>query len=82
MDGSDLNVHEFTIGHSDTDECMCHAKTRVVTSLYNWFFSSLFLWTSELIKPGWTDFQTCSKFRKYEALVMGMNTDFQWIEIF
>ena len=43
LDRSYLNLHKFTIGHSDTPECMCHAKQEL--SLH--FIIDCFLYSNE-----------------------------------
>ena len=44
LDRSDLNLHKFTIGHSDTPQCMCHAKQE--SSLH--YLIDCFLYSNEL----------------------------------
>ena len=77
LDRSDLNLHKFTIGHSDSPQCMCHAKQE--SSLH--FMIDCFLYSNErqtlfdLVEQLYPKFKSLSKIRKYEALVMGINTD-------
>ena len=77
LDRSDLNLHKFTIGLSDTPECLCHAKQE--SSLH--FIIDCFLYSNErqtlfnLVEQFIPNFKTFSKIRKYETLVIGIHTD-------
>ena len=77
LDRSDLNLHKFIIGHSDTPECLCHAKKE--SSLH--FMIDCFIYSNErqilfdLVEQFIPKFQTFNKVKKYEALVMGIHTD-------
>ena len=77
LDRSDLNLHKFTIGHSDTPQCMCHAKQE--SSLH--YLIDCFLYSNErqtlynLVEQFIPKFKTFNKAKKYEALVMGIHTD-------
>ena len=75
LERSDLNLHKFTIGHSETPECLCHAKQE--SSLH--FLIDCFLYSSErqtlfsLVEHYIPNFSKFSKSRKYEVLVMGIH---------
>ena len=77
LDRSDLNLHKFTIGHSDTPQCLCHAKQE--SSLH--FIIDCFLYSNErqtlfdLVEQLIPKFKTFNKLKKYETLVMGTHTD-------
>ena len=72
-----MNLHKYTIGHSDTPECMCHA----IQGLSLHFIIDCFLYSNEdqtlfnLVEQFIPNFKTFNKVRKYEALVLGINTD-------
>ena len=77
LDRSDLNLHKFTIGHSETPQCLCHARQE--SSLH--FLIDCFLYSNErqtlfdLVEQFIPKFKTFTKAKKYEALVMGIHTD-------
>ena len=77
LDRSDLNLHKFIIGHSDSTECLCHAKQE--SSLH--FILDCFLYTVErqtlfnLVEQLVPNFNKLNKHKKYEVLVMGINSD-------
>ena len=74
---SDLNSHKFTIGHSESAECTCHARNE--TSLH--FLTECFLYTGErqtlynLVEHYIPQFLSKTKQKQYDILVMGINTD-------
>ena len=77
VDRSDLNLHKYTIGLSDTPACDCHAKQE--SSLH--FVIDCFLYSNErqtlfnLVEQFIPNFNRLNKRQKYEALVFGINTD-------
>ena len=77
LDRSDLNSHKFTIGHSESAECSCHAKNE--TSLH--YLTECFLYTGErqtlynLVEHYLPQFSNKTKHKQYDILVMGINTD-------
>ena len=77
IERSDLNLHKFTIGHSETTECLCHAKQE--SSLH--FLIDCFLYSGErqtlfsLVEHYIPKFSNFSKSKKYEVLVMGIHND-------
>ena len=77
VDRSDLNLHKYTIGLSDTPACDCHAKQE--SSLH--FVIDCFLYSNErqtlfnLVEQFIPNFNRLNKRQKYESLVFGMNTD-------
>ena len=76
-DRSDLNLHKFTIGYSDTPQCLCPAKQE--SSVH--FLIDCFLYSNErqtlfyLVEQFIPKIKTFNKAKKYEALVMGIHTD-------
>ena len=77
LNRSDLNLHKFTIGHSESAECNCHAKTE--SSLH--FLTECFLYAGErqtlynLVEHYIPQFLNKTKRKQYEILAMGINTD-------
>ena len=77
LDRSYLNLHKFSIGQSETPECMCHAKQE--SSKH--FMMDCFLYSAErqtlfnLVEHYIPKFNRMTKTKKYEILVMGINTD-------
>ena len=77
IERSDLNLHKFTIGHSETTECLCHAKQE--SSLH--FLIDCFLYSGErqtlfsLVEHYIPKFSNLSKSKKCEVLVMGIHND-------
>ena len=75
MDRSDLNLHKFVIGLSDTPICMCHAKQE--SSLH--FMIDCFLYSVErqtlfdLVEQYVPKFNRLGKFKKYETLYAVQN---------
>ena len=76
LERSDLNLHKFTIGQSETPECLCHSKQE--SSQH--FLLDCFLYTSERqtlfdrVEHYIPKFKSLSKSLKYEILVMGINS--------
>ena len=76
LERSDLNLHKFTIGQSESPECLCHSNQE--SSKH--FLLDCFLYASE--RQALFDreehyipkFKSFSKSRKYETLVMGINS--------
>ena len=77
LDRSDLNLHKFTKGISETPECLCHANKE--SSLH--YLIECFLYSGErqtlynLVEHYIPKFLQLTKSKKYEILVMGINTD-------
>ena len=77
LERSDLNSHKFTIGQSDSSECLCHSKYE--SSQH--YLIDCFLFTSERqtlfnqVEHFIPNFKTFSKSLKYKILVMGINAD-------
>ena len=77
LERSDLNLHKFTIGHSESTECTCHAKRE--SSLH--FLTECFLYSGErqtlfnLVEHYIPQFLNQTKQKQYEILEMGINTD-------
>ena len=77
LDRSDLNLHKYTIGFSDTPECQCHSKQE--SSLH--FIIDYFLNSNErqtlcdLVEQFIPNFKRLNKRQKYEALAMGLHTN-------
>ena len=75
IERSDLNLHKFTIGHSETAECLCHAKQESSSH----FLIDCFLYSGErqtlfsLVEHYIPNFSNLSKSKKYEILVMGIH---------
>ena len=75
LERSDLNLHRFTIGQSETPECICHSKQE--SSQH--FLLDCFLYSSERqalfdrVEHYIPKFKSFSKIQKYETLVMGIN---------
>ena len=81
IERSYLNLHKFTIGHSESPECLCHAKNE--SSVH--YLIECFLYTGErqtlfnLVEHYVPKFLQLNKTQKYEVLVMGIlpdNTDY------
>ena len=77
LDRSDLNLHKYSIGLSDSPECTCHAKQE--SSFH--FIMDCFLYTSErqtlysLVEQYIPNFNKFNKRKQYEVLVIGINTE-------
>ena len=77
LDQSNLNLHRFTIGLSETAACTCHANKE--SSIH--FLTECFLYSGErqtlykLVEHYIPHFLNKSKIKQYEILVMGINTD-------
>ena len=75
LERSDLNLHKFTIGQSETSECLCNSKSE--SSQH--YLIDCFLFTSERqvlfdqVEYFIQNFKTFSKSKKFEILVMGTN---------
>ena len=69
LDRSDLNLHKYTIGYSDTHVCMCHAKQE--SSLH--FIIDCFLYSNDcqtlfnLVEQFIPNFNRLNKRHKLEA---------------
>ena len=68
-------MHEFTIGQSETSECLCNSKSE--SSQH--YLIDCFLFTSERqvlfdqVEYFIQNFKNFSKAKKFETLVMGIN---------
>ena len=77
LDQSNLNLHRFTIGISESANCICHANKE--SSMH--FITECFLYSGErqtlynLVEHYIPHFSKKSKIKQYEILVMGINTD-------
>ena len=77
LDRSDLNLHKYSIGLSDSPECICHAKQE--SSFH--FIMDCFLYTSErqtlysLVEQYIPNFDQFNKRKKYEVLIIGINAE-------
>ena len=77
LDRSDLNLHKYSIGLSDSPECICHAKQE--SSFH--FIMDCFLYTSErqtlysLVEQYIPNFDKFNKRKKYEVLIIGIHTE-------
>ena len=75
LNRSGLNLHRFTIGQSETAECICSAKKE--SSLH--YLIDCFLYTGErqtlfnLVEYYVPSFKTMCKNKKYEVLIMGID---------
>ena len=74
---SDLNLHKFTIGLSDSAECLCHAKKESTIH----YLTECFLYSGERqilfnrVEQYIPNFLNKSKVKQNEILLMGINTD-------
>ena len=74
LERSYLNLHSFTIGHSESPECLCHAKQE--SSIH--YLTECFLYSSErqtlfsLVEHYFPNFKQLNKNKKYEVLVKGI----------
>ena len=77
LERSDLNLHKFTVGHSESPECLCHFKQE--SSQH--YLIDCFLYSSERqtlfdrVEHFIPNFNRFSKSRKYEILVRGIKPD-------
>ena len=77
LNQSNLNLHRFSIGLSETAACCCHANKE--SSLH--YLTECFLYSGErqtlynLVEHYIPNFSNKSKKKQYEILVMGINTD-------
>ena len=77
LDRSYLNLHTFSIGLSESSECLCHAKNE--SSLH--YLIECFLYTGErqtlfnLVEHYIPNFNQLNRTKKYEVLVNGIHTD-------
>ena len=75
LNRSNLNLHKFTIGLSDSAECDCHAKKE--TSEH--YLTTCFLFSGErqilynLVEHYIPNFKNKTKAKQYEILTMGIN---------
>ena len=74
---SELNQHRFTVGLSDSPECLCHFKTETPEH----YFLDCFLYSQErrilysLIEHYIPNFQTYNKKQKFEIILKGIDID-------
>ena len=72
-----LNQHKFTIGFSDTPECLCHHKIESPEH----YFLDCFLYSPErqilfnLIEHNIPNFKNLNKKRKIDIILRGINID-------
>ena len=77
LNQSDLNLHKFTVGRSESSECDCHAKSE--SSFH--YLTECFLFSGErqilysLVEHYIPHFLNISKTKQFEILVMGINID-------
>ena len=77
LERSYLNLHTFNISHSETPECLCHAKNE--SSIH--YLIDCFLYSTErqtlysLVEHYFPNFKNLNKNKKYQVLVMGINPD-------
>ena len=77
LDRSELNLHKFTIGQSDTPQCLCHAEQE--SSLH--FMINCFLYSVERqvlfgqVEQYVPNFSNFSKKKQYEILVFGIKQE-------
>ena len=77
LERSDLNLHKFTIGHSESPECLCHSKQE--SSQH--YLIDCFLYSSERqtlfdrVEHFIPNFNRLSKSKKYNILVKGIKPD-------
>ena len=77
LDRSELNLHKFTIGQSDTPQCLCHAEQE--SSLH--FMINCFLYSVERqvlfgqVEQYVPNFSNFSKNEQYEILVFGIKQE-------
>ena len=77
LERSDLNLHKFTIGHSESPECLCHSKQE--SSQH--YLIDCFLYSSERqtlfdrVEHFIPNFNRLSKSKKYDILVKGIKPD-------
>ena len=77
LERSDLNLHKFTTGHSESSECLCHSKQE--SSQH--YLMDCFLYSSERqtlfdrVEHFIPNFKNFSKSKKYEILIKGIKPD-------
>ena len=77
LERSDLNLHKFNIGHSDSPECSCHARNE--SSIH--YLIDCFLYTGErqilfdLVEYYIPSFKTMNRNEKYKVLVIGIDPE-------
>ena len=77
LERSDLNLHKFTVGHSESPECLCHFKQE--SSQH--YLIDCFLYSSERqtlfdrVEHYIPNFNRFSKSKKYEILVKGIKPE-------
>ena len=77
LERSDLNLHTFSIGLSESSECLCHAKNE--SSLH--YLIDCFLYSGErqtlfnLVEHYIPNFKQLTKAKKYDILVNGLYPD-------
>ena len=77
LDRSELNLHKFVIGQSDTPQCLCYAKQE--SSLH--FIIDCFLYSVERqvlfgqVEHYVPNFSNLSKIKQYEILVFGLKRE-------
>ena len=77
LERSNLNLHRFNIGQSDSPECSCHAKHE--SSIH--YLIDCFLYAGErqilfnLVEYYIPSFKTMNRNKKYKVLVMGIDPE-------
>ena len=77
LNRSDLNLHKFSIGLSDSAECICHANKESTIH----YFTECFIYSGErqilfdLVEHYIPNFKNKSKVKQNEILLMGINKD-------
>ena len=77
LDRSELNLHKFVIGQSDTPQCLCNAKQE--SSLH--FIIDCFLYSVERqvlfdqVEQYVPNFKSLSKNKQYEILIFGLKPE-------
>ena len=77
LNRSDLNLHKFSIGLSDSAECICHANKESTIH----YFTECFIYSGErqilfdLVEHYIPNFKNKSKVKQNEILLVGINKD-------
>ena len=77
LERSYLNLHSFNICHSESPECLCHAKRE--SSIH--YLIDCFLYSSERqtlftqVEHYFPNFKELNKNKKYEVLVLGIHPE-------
>ena len=77
LDRSELNLHKFVIGQSDTPQCLCHAKQESSSH----FMIDCFLYSVERqvlfgqVEQYVPNFKNFGKKKQYEILIFGLKPE-------